>query len=1089
MISNVQAIQVHELTKIFGAGSSQVAALQGVDMTLKTGEFLAVMGPSGCGKSTLLHLIGGLDTPTSGKVVIENVNLMDLNDDQLTILRRKQFGFVFQAFNLLDVLTALENVAIPLLIAGAKDDAAKSQALEALCIVEMDDRADHLPTELSGGQQQRLAIARALVTKPLVLLADEPTGNLDSRSSDQIMQVIEKSCGRSSANDTHGHTQPSPCRHGGPDYHHARRKSGRRACGRISDRHRQHPSRPGDLAMNVTFWKFSASHIRARPLRSILTLLGISIGIATAVAVSMMTQTMRTVHERMFDSLMGKASLEVVADGFAGFASSWIDRVEQLPEIDTAVGVIQVGAAMATKSGPVPVMCLAVDARRDSLVRAYRFREGGPIKNHSEILVTATMADSHDLSIGDEIQLIAFSGTPTWRVAGILEASTAARFNGGAVMFVRLEDGQDEFSLPGKVNGLHLIPHGDDQEAIEAVTRILPAGLQVQATKARGALAKEATMNLNQILSVMGVVSLVAGAFVILNTFRMNLEERRQQFAILRALGATSTQLSNLLLREAIGFGLVGTVLGIVLGWGIAHLLLPGLGAMIGVNIGQLYYGRSIFIVAFLMGPVVAIAATYYPAKRAGRRRLLSDLLSRRVDTEKDHRVWPQFVGLAMLLFAVAVDVLFFVGLLPRTLGLTLLPLAMVFVVTGTILILPLFLAPLYRWAAWCLVHMMRTESMLALRELRRHESRSALTIGIVVVAICMTIGPGNEITSAMRSLYRWFDNVASADFFIQGSLIDVGFSMTPGQIPNEFVEEIRAMDGIDDVAPGTFVPTRIGRQPVLVVATSYSPQFAKRLNTSRHSPPDVVQRIADGEVAIGTNLARMLNLKIGDTIPLATQNGDVDLRVAGTTSEYHAGGVTVHMHIEKARQLFGIQGAQVLSITSRHGEVAKVQKQLEAYCRANSLLLSSFAEFRVEMDERIDDTIGFLWVLMALIFLVATLAIVNTLAMNVLDQVREIGILRAIGMRRQQVRRLILAQALVIGMVSLPPGVALGLAVAILMNLPTEFLTGHEIPLAIHWHVVFGAAGTGLAVAVIAALIPSRYAARLSIIRAIRFQ
>lgn len=183
-------IDVEGLEKSFGAGENRVAALRGVSFRVAAGEFVAIMGPSGSGKSTLLHLIGGLDTPTAGLVRLNGEDVSKLNDDQLTLLRRRRIGFVFQAFNLLDVLSAEENVALPLILDGIAESEAQRRAIAALELVGLAARRRHLPRELSGGEQQRLAIARALVTKPLLLLADEPTGNLDSATSAQIMAVL-----------------------------------------------------------------------------------------------------------------------------------------------------------------------------------------------------------------------------------------------------------------------------------------------------------------------------------------------------------------------------------------------------------------------------------------------------------------------------------------------------------------------------------------------------------------------------------------------------------------------------------------------------------------------------------------------------------------------------------------------------------------------------------------------------------------------------------------------------------------------------------------------------------------------------------
>jgi putative ABC transport system ATP-binding protein len=185
-------VEVQNLHKVFGAGENRVEALRGVDLCVSRGEFVAVMGPSGSGKSTLLHLIGGLDAPSAGTVRVGGEDLSKMDDDRLTLLRLHHIGFIFQAFNLIDVLTVEENVALPLVVAGVAEAEANARAGTALELVRLAPRRAHFPRQLSGGEQQRLAIARAMVTRPLLMLADEPTGNLDSASSDQIMAVLRQ---------------------------------------------------------------------------------------------------------------------------------------------------------------------------------------------------------------------------------------------------------------------------------------------------------------------------------------------------------------------------------------------------------------------------------------------------------------------------------------------------------------------------------------------------------------------------------------------------------------------------------------------------------------------------------------------------------------------------------------------------------------------------------------------------------------------------------------------------------------------------------------------------------------------------------
>jgi putative ABC transport system ATP-binding protein len=184
------AVAAHNLVRRYGDGDSAVEAVRGVSLEIPTGQFTAIMGPSGSGKSTLMHLLAGLDRPTEGTVEIAGEDITSMSDKKLTLLRRKHIGFVFQAFNLVPTLTAEENVTLPLSIAGRKID--RRWVDSVISRVGLDERRSHRPAQMSGGQQQRVAVARALVAEPTVLFADEPTGNLDSRSSAEVIALLRE---------------------------------------------------------------------------------------------------------------------------------------------------------------------------------------------------------------------------------------------------------------------------------------------------------------------------------------------------------------------------------------------------------------------------------------------------------------------------------------------------------------------------------------------------------------------------------------------------------------------------------------------------------------------------------------------------------------------------------------------------------------------------------------------------------------------------------------------------------------------------------------------------------------------------------
>ncbi|MDH7480288.1 MAG: ABC transporter ATP-binding protein [Syntrophomonadaceae bacterium] len=185
-------IKVRDLTKVYRIGDIEVCALRNVNLTVAQGEFIAIVGPSGSGKSTLINMLGCLDTPTSGTYELDGRPVQQLNDDELAEIRNAKVGFIFQGFNLLPKLTALENVELPLVYRGVGVKERREQALEALARVGLSDRVEHRPTELSGGQQQRVAIARALAGNPSLILADEPTGNLDTKSGAEILELLKQ---------------------------------------------------------------------------------------------------------------------------------------------------------------------------------------------------------------------------------------------------------------------------------------------------------------------------------------------------------------------------------------------------------------------------------------------------------------------------------------------------------------------------------------------------------------------------------------------------------------------------------------------------------------------------------------------------------------------------------------------------------------------------------------------------------------------------------------------------------------------------------------------------------------------------------
>src|SRR5262245_24669714 len=328
-----------------------------------------------------------------------------------------------------------------------------------------------------------------------------------------------------------------------------------------------------------TLWKYTTREVQRRPGRTLMTLAGIVIGVASVVATIATTRATRRSYRAMHEAVGGRAALEVVAPGGGGFDPGAVyEAVSKLNDVEAAVGVIQTRAGLVEGGGITPVLVLGADPERDRAARTYRVTAGRGLGDGDGVLLVENFARQHGRGPGDTVRLGTLTRLAELPGVGLLEARGPALFNGGAFVLMPLATAQRLFDLPGQVNSVHLVLAEDaDTGRVEGSVRDrLPAGLTVQAPAERAALGREGINSIDRLLDCLSVVSLVGGAFVILNSFLMNLGERRRQLAILRALGTTRRQVTRLLLREAVLLGGAGKVLGmgagVVLGQGLVRV-------------------------------------------------------------------------------------------------------------------------------------------------------------------------------------------------------------------------------------------------------------------------------------------------------------------------------------------------------------------------------------------------------------------------------------------------------------------------------------------------------------------------------------
>lgn len=839
---------------------------------------------------------------------------------------------------------------------------------------------------------------------------------------------------------------------------------------------------------------YTVRELRRRPGRTFLTLLGFVIGVQALIAIPLTIQTTSHTQRALFEAMTGRAALEVVPLGRGGFAPQLSQRVESLDGVVAAVPVIQSTAAIWGRSGLVPVMILGIDGARDREVRDYALKRGHLLTREGGMLMEVGMAESLGYDVGATVRLLASSEVTSLEIVGLLEPRGAAAVNGGAVVIVPLSTAQRIFGLEGQVNSLNLVlaDSADPDDVAEQVSRLLPPGLTVQAPANRAALAHEGLVNTERMLAILSVGSLVAGVFVILNSFLMNLSERRRALAIVRALGATRKQVTRLLLSETVLLSVIGTALGIPIGLAAAFAMTHLMAQLSGASAARLQLTAGPFILAGLLGPGAALLATYVPARNAARRSPLMELRERPRIGCPHHRLahrWPGYAGLGMLVAFAAIYVMIFVGGIPREVFTYVLPVGMVLTLVGCALAIPMALAPLSQLAQWLLQPILGIEASLAVRQLRRHPTRTSLVVGVLTISVVLSIGYGNEILNSVRDARHWMVRVfANIDFLVFPTALSAT-ELLPVSMPEAYAAHVSEIEGVRLVGMGNLFASRAEGYPVQVFARTCVQGEDPGFRFVGGGDEEIRQGLRRGEVVIGTTLGQRAGLEPGDQISISTRGGMREFTIAGLTPEYSAGGLLVLIEWDYAKQYFDLQGVRYIYVTAFPEDRLGVQQRLRAFCDEHHLLMHSRTEFTATCDEMIGGAVASAWVLLGLVFVVASLGVTNCVTMNVLEQTRELGILRAVAMKRRQVFKTILAQALAMGVIGTLPGAVLGLLLGYAMSNATYAIVGMRIPYVLEPRLLIGGIVVALVVAVLASLPPARRAGRLSIIRALRYE
>lgn len=850
--------------------------------------------------------------------------------------------------------------------------------------------------------------------------------------------------------------------------------------------------------------KLSVREIQSRPARSLLTLLSIVIGVAAIVATSLASTSAQLAQMAMVRAVTGNASLEIQGAGSLSFDGKPLEPIASLPGVAVASPILRrysnmtlSGVANSTSDEPKAptrfrVQLLGVLPTLDKQVRSYQLVEGVGLEqfegNTPGVLMDVSFAKSTNVKVGSEVRFLTKSSLQpkAATVVGLIKPNDASAALQSGLIVAELTTVQRWSRATGKLDAIQIVlDKGAKMEAVrDAIQAQLPEGLNVREPTLRSQVANESTIAPQQGLRLATLFALVISTLMIYNTFQMNVGERRRQLGILRSLGGTRKQLLLMIVREGLWLGSIGSVLGCVLGYFGDSILRKSTAQLLEIEIPPSPFSIWPYLIAALCGVAISFIGAFFPAFRASR---LSPSEAMRVVATGEFgssRVgWIGFGG-TLILIGTSIQALSIgtvIDVKHAVLGVMLMKIGIVFLLPGVI-------AELTAWVAWLLGRFLPTEAKLARRQILRHRGRSSLTIGIVFIAMGSGLGMASTILDNIRNVEGWYKRTIVGDFFVRAAMPDMNSGQS-ADMPDGLVEKIVDMPGVDLVDMLRFVSARSNEATVVVVVRKFNSTTQDYFDLIEGQELEVMSGIRNGEVVLGSVLSQRLNLHMGDTIPLETNQGSTRLRVAGVTNEYIAGGLTLYLEAEFAKKLLDIDGTDVVVIKAAPKDLVSVENQLRALCNEAGMMFQSNVDLEKIIQSKLNGMVGGLWAVLAVGTVIAALGLINTLAMNILEQTREIGMLRVVAMTRWQIRRMILAQAMIMGIIGIVPGVLTGIWISYAINLTTMPVTGHDIQYQIHPWLLIGALLFEITVVVLAAMIPAERAARLNLSTALQYE
>jgi putative ABC transport system permease protein len=821
---------------------------------------------------------------------------------------------------------------------------------------------------------------------------------------------------------------------------------------------------------------------RNRPGRAVATAASVAVAVGAVVATWVSADASRTGYQRLTEAIEGVPSVDVSARGGGRFDVGELPSLADIPGVRAVVPLFFRPTLLRVGENRVREVAVGVDAATLADLGLMELVAGRACVDFEEVVLEESLAKALGLALNDEVLFFARRRINRMRVVGLVSRDSIGWFaeTSGVIVDIRV---LEEMSLAtGLLDRARVVidAPGSRPTVLAAIREKLPAALMAEVPVGRASMAEDVLHSADLGLDFVTGLTVAMSWFIVGNAMLMNVTERRRSFSLMRLLGATASQVRWMVLVESILLGLVGAALGAGGGIVAAGPISEGIArALQAPPDAGLFVHPAVIPVAMFLGVVVAVAAAWWPAKQATQVDLLEGLAAAPSPPTRQ-TPWRLMVVVAIFtLLASSVQLLVLAEILPPRAavpgGMTLL---LAFVATT-----PLLLPPIARVLALLIPRRYRIEGELAVEQILRQPMRTALTTGVLVVAVTNGIGLGHAIRDNVDDVLGWYARMMRADWVLTHAGTIARGHHDDGPDPRSAEDEVRKLSGVDRVEGIGVATARVAGTACVVVARDIPDGEPLPLETVTGTQEDLRAALARGEVAAGTVLARRTGIGPGDEVAVEVFGRTTKVRVAALVIDYTSGGSSLHLRRDIARKLFGMEAADVILVTARAGDPEILQEPLNEIAAEHSMLVRSFADVQSFIDRIVQGVVGSLWAILGLGFVVGSLGVANTVTMNVLEKRRTLGLLRAVGMTRGQVTRLVVLESLLLGAAGGLIGLVGGVTTALFIQLSSQPLLGHPIEASFRPGVVLANLAAAVAVTGIAAWLPARRAAGLDLL------